>query len=366
MITFKTIIENRIRFIMTTALIALCTILMLLLVSIYKGVADGSVEYIRASRADLWVMQKYASNILRSNSYLPLSHAEAIRKTEGVAEVEPVFFLLVQADCSKNKPTLYLAGYNPESGLGGPPAIVKGANINGPDQIVVDQSFARKYKIHLNDKIQIKKERLTVTGISSGTNMFVIQYAFVDVETAFRIAGIDDYVSCFQVISGKTEDIKKVTQKIEDKLGNTSVYARAEFLSNNLREMESGIMPLLFAVAVISAIVLTIVLSLILTIHVLEQREEYSILKTIGASQGFIPILIAKQSLILASCGLGLGFLLFFPLSWMVEFLSPEVSTSTSAWHLLLVGLTVEILSLASTILPGIKLRSIYPLELFR
>lgn len=41
--------------------IGLCTLLMLFMVSLYESVAAGCVEYVRTSKADLWVLQKQPS-----------------------------------------------------------------------------------------------------------------------------------------------------------------------------------------------------------------------------------------------------------------------------------------------------------------
>jgi len=45
--------------------VSLCIVLMFFLLAVYRGVADGSVEYIRRNKADLWVLQRNATNILR-------------------------------------------------------------------------------------------------------------------------------------------------------------------------------------------------------------------------------------------------------------------------------------------------------------
>ena len=47
--------------------------------------------------------------------------------------------------------------------------------------------------------------------------------------------------------------------------------------------MESGIIPLLFIVTLISAIVLTAILSLILSVSILEKRRDFAIMKALGS-----------------------------------------------------------------------------------
>ena len=339
---------------------------MLLLLSIYKGVSDGSVEYIRKSKADLWVLQRHSYNILRGNSYLSLNFKKVIEKVAGIKSVSPVFFQLASIQLPNSKPSLFIAGYNPESGMGGPPEIIKGQKLSDDNQIILDQSFASKYKIRIGDNLTLKNDTLNVVGISGGTNMFVIQYAFITLEKAFSIAGIRNYVSCFQVEVYPGSNVAAIASEIKAKLGSTSVFDRGTFLANNIAEMESGILTILYVIAFLSAVVLTALLSLILTINVLDRRDDFAVMKALGAPVRFIPGLVVKQSLILATVGLIFGILLFFPFAEIIMIISPEVSTRSSIFQLLSVTFAVEILSIISSLLPNYRLRSIYPLEVFK
>jgi ABC-type antimicrobial peptide transport system permease subunit len=121
--------EHRLRYLLTAIGISLCALLMLLLVSIYKGVSYGSVEYVRSSKTDLWVLQEHATNILRSTSLLPLSCQEGLSKIQGVKSVSPVIFILASIKLKDRNATLYLTGFEPESLTGGPPKIIKGRSI---------------------------------------------------------------------------------------------------------------------------------------------------------------------------------------------------------------------------------------------
>jgi len=68
------------RLTLTIGGVALCILLMFFLLSVYKGVADGSVEYIRRNKVDLWVLQRNASNILRGSSLLSTAHGYVMRR----------------------------------------------------------------------------------------------------------------------------------------------------------------------------------------------------------------------------------------------------------------------------------------------
>lgn len=366
MYAFNILTEHRIRYIFTALGIALCTLLMLFLISIYQGVSYGSTEYVRSCNADLWILQKHATNILRSTSILPASYEDDLNKIRGVKSASPVIFILAAVKLNNTNATLYLAGFDPVTGIGGPPEIIQGRNIRTDDEIVLDKSFAAKYNIKIGDKVPIREDSLKVTGISTGTNMFVIQYAFISIDEAHKIIGFWNIVSCYQVhlIPGfRPEEVKS---NIYSSLRKISVLDKETFLKNNIQEMENGIVPLLFIITLISGIVLTAILSLILSISVMEKRKDFAIIKAIGSPRGFISGIIIQLSILLSLTGLAFALMLFFPMIALVEKISPEVSARTSIIQILFVSLAVIVISLISSILPNQKIRKIYPLEVFK
>lgn len=365
MYSFNILTEHRIRFILTALGISLCALLMLFLISVYRGVYFGSMEYVRSSRADLWVLQEHATNILRSTSFLPSIYEEEIEDIEGVSSASPVLFILAQIKVHGTNGTLYLTGFDLSKGEGGPPIIIKGRNIASDNEIVVDKAFASKYKISPGDKIQIRDDSLVVSGISTGTNMFVIQYAFITLDEAYKIIGFRNVVSCYQVSINRAADILKTENDIYSKLNNIVIFRKEEFVKNNVREMESGIIPLLSTVTVISAVVLTAILSLILSVTVIEKRKDFAIMKALGSPPGFITLLVVRLSFMLSSAGLIIAMIIFFPMVEVIERISPEVSARTSPSEFFLVAAGVIVISLISSAVPVRRLRRIYPLEVF-
>ncbi len=366
MYALKTLFDQPFRFGITAAGIALCVVLMLFLSGIYKGVSDGSVEYIRASDVDIWVLQRHTNNIMRSTSLLRSKYWTQLEDMEGIASVSPVIFVLGAVELPNGPQSLYLTGFDPETGKGGPPEIITGRNVKADNEIVLDQAFACKNDVQVGDSLILKNDTLTVVGLSNRTNMIVIQYAFVTLTETHRILGFSGIVSCFLVKLEPGVEHKKIVGKIGREVPDAVAFDRDTFLLNNIREMESGILPLLFLIALLGSVVLTAILSLILSINVLERRKDFAVMKALGAPPGFVPGMVLLQSFVLAVSGLLLGILAFFPLMRIVVYLVPEVSVVTSWRHLVSVSLGVWGISLISSVFPIRKLRKVYPLEVFK
>ena len=363
--TIKILLNHPTRLILTVIGISLCMILMLFLFGIYKGVADGSVEYIRENKVDLWVLQRNSTNILRGTSILSAYQAERIKQNKNVLEASPVLLLLTTVKNSDKRSTIFLAGYDYQSGLGGPPNLIRGRNVSADNEIVLDNSFALNNGFNVGDKLIIIDDTLTITGLSSGTNAFVIQYAFTTLEEAQSLLGFPGIVTCYLVKLKNRSDVNKTAEELQKLIGGTTVYNHNEFLANNIKEMESGFLPILYAVASLGAIVITTVLSLILSINILERKKDFAVMKILGAPSAFLPKLIIQQAVFITIISGLLSVLLYFPLVAMIEKLSPEVSTITTPIQVMIVLSVGLMMGMLASVIALSRLRKIYPLEVF-
>jgi len=366
MYALRTLRSQPVRLLLTVGGVALCIILMLFLLAVYRGAADGSVDYIRRNKADLWVLQRNATNILRGSSLVSGAQGERIAAVRGVGSVSPVLFLLSAVKKGRNVRTIFLTGFEPESGLGGPPQLVRGRNVRRDDEIVLDKSFAQKFKFEVGDEVDLQGRRLKVVGISGWTNAFVIQYAFVTLRFARDLIGFPSLATCFLVRIGEGSDLGGVQARIREELPGLEVYDHPTFLQNNIQEMKSGFLPLLYTVAAIGAVVLTVILSLLLSVNILERRKDFAILKTIGSPLAFLWGMVIKQALLISSASSLAALAAFFPLVRLIERVSPEVSTKSTLGQIAAVVLAVGVMSLLSSGISIRRLRRIYFLEAFQ
>jgi putative ABC transport system permease protein len=366
MYALKTLANQYLRFIITAIGIALCLMLMLFLLAIYYGVSDASVRYVRESEADIWILQRHAANLLRGTSLLSTRHGEMIKQVDGVRSIAPILFFTATVNVPGNTASMHLVGYDPSAGKGGPPEMVAGDTLQNDDQIVLDYTFAAKYKLKIGDKLPIRDDTLTVAGLCDGTNLFVIQFAFITLKKARELLGFQSILSCYQVMVNTGSDPLVVAARIRSVSPDLAVYDKVTFLNNNIHEAETGVMPLLYVVALIGAVVLTALLSLILSVYVLEQQKDYAIMKALGAPTKFVPGIVIQQALMLAASGLIIALLLFNPMLVAVKKFSPTISAESSFSQVLVVAAGLFIISLLSTILPLLRQRRIYPLDVFR
>ena len=345
--------------------IALCALLMLFLLGAYRGVSEGSMAYIRHNAVDLWVLQRNATNILRCTSVLLPPQFAVVKSTRGVRDVSPVLLILATIGEGEQTATLYLAGYDPESGRGGPPRLVDGHEPENPREIVLDLSFARKYGHVPGDTVYLQRRPFVVAGLCAGTNAFVIQYAFVTLESAQRLIGIPGLATSYLVSLDADASADDVAGAIRTRLPAVEVFDHATFLANNDREMRAGFLPFVLTIAVLGVVVLTVILTLLLTIQILERRREMAVMKALGAPSRFLLATVLRQSLILAGAGMALALALFGPLTVLVARITPEVTVDGSAMQGVAVCALVLIIGAVSALLAAWRLRRIYAMEAF-
>ena len=365
MYAIRILIRQPVRSVLTVGGIALCIVLMLFLLAVYRGVANGSVDYIRRNPADLWVLQNNATNILRGSSLLNVSHGTLLRETEGVAQVSPVLMFLTTVWREKEHATLFLAGFDPATGAGGPPEIVEGRSARGDDDLVLDHSFAAKYGIRVGEIVRVRDDSLRVCGLSAGTNAFVVQYGFVSLKRAQALIGFPSIVSFYLVTLKPGASLDSVRRAIAADVPGVDVYDNATFLQNNIHEMESGFMPILYAIAAIGAVVLTSILTLLLTVIILESRHDFAVMRALGSPERFLSGVVLAQAFFLSIAGIACAVVIFPPLAAVIEFLAPEVSAQGSLLQIGAVSAVVLVITLFSSWLAVRRLRSIYPLEAF-
>jgi ABC-type lipoprotein release transport system permease subunit len=366
MITFRILTRQPLRLAITVGGISLCIVLMLFLLAVYQGVADGSVEYIRGNASDLWVLQRNATNILRGSSLLRGVHGEVIRQVDGVESVSPVLLILSTVKKDDLSGTVFLAGFDLITAAGGPPHLFKGHTALSDDEIVLDKSFAARLHCEVGERVCIQDDTLEVVGLSEGTNACVIQYGFISIARAQLLIKVPGIVTCFLVKARRGLRVPEVARRIKEDLPDVEVYDHPTFLKNNIREMQSGFLPLLYTVAAIGAIVLTAILSLLLTISILEQRKEFGVMKTLGCPQGFLQWLVMRMSLSIAGLSSCLALVSFFPLIVVVERFRPEVSTKCNVEQIIIVLAVVTLMSLLSSVFSIRRLSRIYALEAFQ
>jgi len=358
--------KERARFWITSCGIACLIMLMFFLGEVYEGVKTGSVGYILQSHADLWICQKNSTNLLRSSSFLPVAAGSAIKKISGVQEVSGILRVLCTTRIGGGPVTLFIFGFDANSSLGSPRSLNEGTAAIGPGEIIVDQAFAAKHGLHAGDSLDIQERRFRIAGTSKGTNAVVAQFAFTTIGSAQALLGLGGVASFLLVKGGNHTDARTLLDSVKAACPSFSVFSREEFVENTLTEMKTGVLPILWTVAVMGCVVGVVVMMLMLYGSVFEKREDYALLKALGASHRFLAFLVIRKALLCSLLGFIIGFLLNRALDPLLTRLVPELCLEFR-WSLAGFVLTASLaIGIVGSWLSILKVIRFSPAEVFR
>ncbi len=362
----KNLFQEPVRLLISVGGVAFSVLLMLFLLGVYRGVLVGSVTYVDKIPSDLWVCQKGTRNLIRSSSFFPGHLDSVLAKLDGVQKVASITRSFASAHIKDREVTMFLLGFDAESGVGGPPEIVAGTAQLIEREMVVDRAFAAKRNLQIGDTVAIDQTQFIVKGISDGTNIFAAQFSFIRKEDAQALIGLANVVSFFLISLEDTATTATVSRKITNAIPGAVVMPKEEFMSNNREEVEVGFAPILFAVLIMGAFVGTVVISLTLFTATMEKNHEFAVLKALGAGNGFLAQVIFQQALWNGILGFLAGLGLLVIATNGIERLVPEVSIVLAARDLVTIFIIACVMGALSSFMPVRRILRIHPAEVFR
>lgn len=359
----RLLLRNRGGLFVTIAGVAATISLLLFLFAVHAGVKDGSTRYVRTSGVDVWIAQKGSDNILKSSSFVPASLADDVAQMRGVSAASPLVRVISKAEIrGRLSTTLFLFGFDPSTRLGAPHTIIDGTAELRPGEIVLDESFARKYALRLGDTLTMQRRAFRVVGLSGGTNALVSQFGFVRLDDAQEILALPRIASFIVV---RARDRRAVVGELRAAYPELSVYEGDEFTRHHEEEMDNGVLPVFAAAAVFGAAVGGFIVALMLYSSALERRDDYATLKAIGAGQRVLLRLVVAQAVLVTLAGCVAGAIVTAAITPLLVRIVPTLALRYS-WTLLWVVPAALVIGALAAAAPLRVLRRIYPGEVFR
>jgi putative ABC transport system permease protein len=152
------------RFLLTALGLGLLLTTVMTMGGVYQGLVVEALSIVRASGADLWVVQKGTNGPFAETSRIPDDLYRMIRAVPGVQEASPVAFQSLQFKVGPKPFRVQLIGYR-LGALGGPQAVIAGRPIiRGRYEMVV----GREGGLPLGTEIQIGRLFFRIVGLTEG------------------------------------------------------------------------------------------------------------------------------------------------------------------------------------------------------
>ncbi|MCL7926322.1 MAG: ABC transporter permease [marine benthic group bacterium] len=357
------------RVVASSAGIAGCVLLVLLLFSVSRGITTGVSSFVGQDGADVWVAPRGSDNLIRNSGLLPSSAATRLATLPGVLRAEPVLRGFVSVSRPRDPgPGLNLLaiGYRAPSGLGGPPLMDRGRSPANPHEVVLDRAAAWRLGVVPTDTVLLNDVPFMVSGVSDRTNLVATQFAFVSESAAPRLGILPGAVS-FIVLEIDGDTTPETLARSVSELDSAFVgMSRSRFVANNVREVAAGFRPMQSLLSLVGFLIAALFVGLLVHSAVEDRHREISILLAIGtpaflAARG---ILLNVFAMVLAGCLLGSGVALIIARSlryWIptLELAPRFADTGFVIPSFLMVGMI-------AAIVPLLRLRNVDPVDAFR
>jgi putative ABC transport system permease protein len=284
--------------------VAIEVTMILSIVGIMVGIIQGSRTQTNGIGADLIVRPPNQTFLVGvSGAPAPAKIADVLRKLPHVAVASPV---IQQISTQTAVETIWGIDYESFNALR-PFVFLSGSPFQGPDDVIVDDFFARSGKgYHVGDSIPILNHTFRICGIvehGKGGRKFL------PIKTLGALLGAENNATLFYVKTDNPDNEALVKQEVQAVPGLSAYQVQTvqEVLSMLTPEHLPGFNIALHIVISIAVVVGFLVIFQAMYTAVLERTREIGILKSLGASRIYIINLVLRETAFLSLVGILLG-----------------------------------------------------------
>jgi putative ABC transport system permease protein len=288
--------------------VAIEVIMILSIVAIMMGQVTNAANQTGGIGADIMVQPPNASIFTAmGGAPVPAKIADVLAKMPHVAVASPVILDLTTAGAVQ---TIYGIEYDSFNALR-PFVFLAGKPFQSPNDVMVDDLYARGHHSHVGDIVRIANFPGTyqICGIvEHGRGGRV----FLERQVLGTLLGTPNNASIFYIRSDNPASEQAIIQEIlaVPALSTYHVQTLAEWMSMMTPEHLPGFNTALRVVITIAVIIGFLAIFQSMYTAVMERTREIGILKSLGASKAYIVNLVLREAVLIALCGIVLGTLL--------------------------------------------------------
>lgn len=363
-IALRNLFGEKTRLLISIGGVAFSVMLILIILSLYRGWQIKSTQYIREIETDIWVTQDGAVDITSSASIIYPEIAEQVREIAGVEEAHKFLGRPLQLSLKGEDTNVYIVGFDTSDPITGPKKIVEGSANPKQGEIVVDRVLAKNHNLVLGDFVEIFDKTFKIVGIADGANMFVFQFSFVNLEDAKEIFNTGELFT-YYLLKVEPSQKQEVIDQVNE-IDGVSAYTKDDFVDKNKRFIDEVFLPIITVLVLISIFVGTTVIGLTIYTATIEKSREFGVIKALGASNMQVYRVIFEQALVSGAIGYVLGVGLTYFLLWLIPNYAPSFVTVTLLSDITLVLGISLLMSIVASYTPVRRIVKIDPALVFK
>lgn len=327
--------------------IGLQVTMVLTLVGVSRGMLEESSKRVRGTQADV-LIKDGGSAVIGFSTDMKAKYLPFIQQFPGVAAatgvlVQPVGML----------DSLTGIDYRAFDTMSGGFRFINGGPFQGPDDIIIDEIYARSKNLKAGDKVNniLNREWRIAGVVESGK----LSRVFVQLDVLKDLMSKSDKLTAIYVKASDPAKIPDLVNALREKMPENKVITVEEFVSlvsvNNIPMLRTFIR----VVIGLGVFIGFLVVFLSMYTAVLERTREIGILKSLGASPWYILSILLAETALLSVIGSICGVLFTYGTKWIMNTFVPEmVQVTTPDWWPIAAAIAISG-SLIGAIYPGLK-----------
>ena len=341
--------------------LAICAIgmevaMILLILGLTDGLVGESTRRQRGIGADILIRPSTSSSALTTGAVgIPEAMVEEIEKLPGVKMAVGTVFSM-----SSGINTVTGVDIEKLERMAGGLGYLAGGPFEGPYETVVDEYYAKQNKLEVGGMFKLLNREFKVVGIIGAGKASRI---FIPIKTKQELTRSEGQLSQVYVQLDDPEQAMTFSEELKTIYPDNRIYTMEEFVSmftSQTRGMVDEFVSVIVGIAI--AVGLIVVLISMYT-AVLDRTREIGILKSIGASQGYIVNIFLSETAVLTLAGLVLGIGIGYLGEYLLEDNFPLLTVSILQSHLVRVTIIAMVGSAAGALYPSLKAARQDPIE---
>ena len=238
---------------------------------------------------------------------------------------------------------------------------VEGTAFQNPNDILIDDHYARQQNVHVGSTINILNRDWRVAGIfESGKLAHII----LPLGVMQDLTSNSNKVSQIFLKVDKPENIARVIASLKARLPDYPIYPMAEFISLISVENYPALRTFINVMIGIAIVIGFAVVCLSMYMAVLQRTREIGILKALGASRRYILQIIVAEAFVLGLGGTVLGIALSFAARWIILTVAPASFPQSIVPDWWPISLVISLVAaLLGSLYPGLSAARQDPIE---
>jgi putative ABC transport system permease protein len=317
----QNVLHRPIRTLITVVGVAVEVTLVILVVGLTTGLLTESAKRTEGVGADIMIQPPSASIWAAfSGAPMPITIAGKLRKLDYVQAVAPV---LVQFNSVNGLDVVY--GIQPDTfrAVSGGFVFHSGHDLEKPDDILVDDVYAKGKKVKTGQKLYILGHDFHVAGIvehGKGARLFV------PLSSLQEMSGAIDKASIFFIKCDRTDHTAAAIDETHQLLPGYEIRPLKDFISLMTSSTLPGLSAFINVMISIAVAIGFLVIFLAMYTTIIERTREIGVLKSLGASKGYIVEIILSETTLLCTTGTVFGIGLSFLLRWVFVSIFPSMT----------------------------------------